>query len=114
MSNGDQILRAHATISSLRTNLPADYEVEETWVKEFNAALRKIEAATSMDLGEFKVTEDSLYRSVASGNYLTGEVNYRDGLWCRRETLLHKIDSVLGYFTGLQGGQDRQIGFRRS
>lgn len=112
MSTGDQILRAHATISSLRTNVPNSYEVEDTWVKNFNGALAKIEAALKIDLEEFKVPRDALYRSVATSNTITGEVQYRDGLWCRRETLLHKIDSVLGYFTGLQGGHDRQIGFR--
>ena len=112
MSNGDQILRAHATITSLRTNVPNDYELEEVWVKEFNSALGQIEAALHIDLDEFKVARDSLYRSVATSNYLTGDVAYRDGFWCRRETLLHKIDAVLGYFTGIQSGQDRQIGFR--
>ena len=65
-------------------------------------------------LDEFKVATDMLYRSVGSSNYVTGEVNYRRGLWCRREVLMHKIDSVLAYFTGLQGGQDRQVGFRHS
>ena len=114
MSNGDQILRAHAIITSLRTNLSNDDEVEQAWVKEFNGALGKVEAALNMDLEEFKVAQDSLYRSVATSNYVTGNVNYREGLWCRRETLLHKIDSVLAYFTGLQGGQDRHIGFGRA
>ena len=113
MSKGDQILRAHATISSLRTNVPNEYEVEEAWVREFNGALGKIEAALDMNLEEFKVGRDALSRSVATSNYVTDEVTYRDGLWCRRENLLHKIDSVLVYFTGLQGGQDRHIGFRQ-
>lgn len=114
MGNGDQMLRAYATISSLRTNVPNEYEVDEAWVREFNNALGKIEASLDINLQEFKVPQDALYRSVASSNYLTEEVHYRDGLWCRREVLLHKIDSVLTYFTGLQGGQERQIGFRRS
>lgn len=59
MSTGDQILRAHATISSLRTNAPDSYEVEETWVKDFNGALAKIEAVLKIDLEEFKVPRDS-------------------------------------------------------
>jgi hypothetical protein len=114
MSSGDQMLRSYAIISSLRTNLPNEYEVDEGWVRQFNNALGKIEASLGKDLQEFKVPEDALCRSVASSNYLTGQVHYREGLWCRREVLLHKIDSVLTYFTGLQGGQDRQIGFRSS
>ena len=113
MSNGDQILRAYATISSLRTNVPNDYEVEETWVREFNRAVQQIQGALGVELQEFRVPQDALYRSMATSNYLTGEVSYRDGLWCRREVLMHKIDSVLTYFTGLRHGEERQIGFRR-
>lgn len=114
MNNGDQLLRAYAKIKSLRANVPSEYEVEEAWVGDFNDALGQIEGATGLGLEEFKVAQKRLYRSVGSSNYLTGEVEYRDGLWCRRETLMHKIDAVLEYFTGLQGGQERQIGFHRS
>lgn len=114
MSAGDQLLRAYATITSLRANLPNDYEVEERWVREFNDAIERIQASMNSDLREFFVPHDALQRSVGSSNYVTGEVSYRDGLWCRREVLMHKLDSVLTYFTGLQGGQERQIGFRRS
>ena len=34
MANGDQMLRAYALITSLRENLPADYEVDEKWVRQ--------------------------------------------------------------------------------
>lgn len=113
MSKGDQLLRAYATISSLRTNVPNDYEVEERWVREFNGAVQQIQDALGVDLQDFRVPQDALYRSEATRSYLTGEVSYRDGLWCRREVLMYKIDSVLTYFTGLQDGKERQIGFRR-
>src|SRR5687767_9654830 len=108
MSTGDQILRAHATIASLRTNLPNDYEVDEAWVRQFNEALGKIESALNITLDEFKIAASVLYQSIGSSNAVTGDINYRQGLWCRRETLMHKIDSVLGYFTRLQNGLDRQ------
>lgn len=114
MSNGDQILRAYAAITSLKANVPNDYEIEETWVRQFNDALTKVEAALATDLAEFKVPKEALYRSVASSNYVTEEVNYREGLWCRREVLLQKIDAGLAYFTGVQGGQDKRIGFQKS
>jgi hypothetical protein len=41
---------------------------------------------------------------------LTGRVTYRKGLWCKRGVLMHKLDSVLTYFTGLQSGQKSKIG----
>jgi hypothetical protein len=115
MSNGDQILRAYAMISSLQKNLPPhDYEVEESWVVEFNTAVAKVESALGIGLAEFKVSNDSLVRSVATSNAITGEINYREGRWCRRETLQHKIDAILHYFTGLQTDQEKKIGFKSS
>jgi hypothetical protein len=34
-------------------------------------------------------------------------------LWLRRNSLMQRIDAILTYFTGLQGGADRRIGFAR-
>lgn len=98
MSSDDQILRAYATISSLRANVPQECEVEEHWVSEFNGALSKVETALGKDLADFKVPADGLYRSVASSNYVTGDVHHRPGRRCRREVLMHKIDSALGWW----------------
>lgn len=113
MAKGDQLLRAHALLTSLAGNLPEGFEVEERWVQEYHNALGMLETATSSDLTEFKVASTDRYRSVATRNTLSGEVTYRDGLYCRREVLLAKIDASLRYFTGVQTGQDRQIGYRR-
>jgi hypothetical protein len=114
MNDGDQILRAYAAITSIRANVPGGHEVEERWVNEFNTAIKKLEKSLGIDLQEFKVPQDALKRSVASSNYLTSDVTYRDGLWCERAILIQKLDSVLAYFTGLQDRQDKKIGFRPS
>jgi hypothetical protein len=113
MANGDELLRAHASIASLRANLPDVYEVEERWVREFNAAVDRIERAVGLTLQDFKVPQDALERPVGSSNYVTGDINYCDGLWCRREVLMHKVDAILTYFSGLQGGHEKRIGFGR-
>ena len=43
MPNGDQLLRGYAVLSSLKANLPDQYEVEAAWVRQFNAAVEKVE-----------------------------------------------------------------------
>lgn len=111
MSNGDALLRSYAILSGLKQNLPEGYEVEERWVREFHVAVDGIEKTTGLNLAEFKVAQTELYRSVATSNYLTDEVTYRDGLWCQRAVLMQKIDSLLFYFSGLQSGESRRIGF---
>ncbi len=112
MGTNDEILRAYALLTSLRQNLPGHPEVEERWVREYHEAVTKIEGATKKDLSEFRVSHDSLERLVASSNYLTGEVTYRNGLWCERSVLLQKIDAILTYFTGVQAPDKDKIGFR--
>ncbi|MGH7180427.1 MAG: hypothetical protein ACREJN_00440 [Nitrospiraceae bacterium] len=112
MRDDDQILRAYATITSIRANLPERHEVEERWVTKFNAAIAKLEKSLSINLQEFKVPQDALKRFVASCNSLTNDVTYLEGLWCERAILMQKLDSVLMYFTGLQDQEDTPIGFR--
>ena len=114
MSDDDQILRAYAVITSIRTNVPERHEVEERWVKEFNGAIAKLEKSLGIDLEEFKVPQDALKRFVASCNSMTNDVTYLEGLWCERAILMQKLDSVLMYFTGLQDREDTKIGFHLS
>jgi len=109
MTKEDQILRAKAILTSLMSHVPKEYEVSERWVYEFHTAIEKVEKATAIPLDEFKIGSGELRRSVSSGNYVTGEVEYRDGLWCEREILMHKLDSVLIYISSLQSGIDRSI-----
>ena len=111
MSDNDQILRAYATITSIRANVPERHEVEERWVKEFNVAIAKLEKSLGVDLEEFKVPQDALKRFVASCNSMTNDVTYLEGLWCERAILMQKLDSVLVYFTGLEDREDNKIGF---
>ena len=112
MSNDDQILRAYAAITSMRANVPDRPQIEERWVKEFNAAIEKLEKSLDIDLQEFKVPQDALKRFIASCNSLTNDVTYLEGLWCERAILMQKLDSVLMYFTGLQDRDDNKIGFQ--
>jgi hypothetical protein len=110
MSKADQLLRASSRLKALRANLPDGFEVEDIWVKEFHSCLAVVERATGMVLEEFAVPSSLLKRSVSGGNYVSGEVYYRDGLWCERRILLHRIDAVLLYFEGLRARDDKAIG----
>jgi len=112
MNTQDQILRGYSVLKALKGNIPKYFEVSERWVSEFHTAIEKLEKATGLDLAEFRFDPRDLGKSVASSSSLTGEVKYREGLWCKRDLLMQKLDAVLGYFTGLQTGQNRQIGFR--
>jgi hypothetical protein len=111
MNVDDQILRAYATITSIRANVPECHEVEERWVKEFNPAIEKLEKSLDMDLQEFKVPQDALKRFVASCNSMTNDVTYLEGLWGERAILTQKLDSALVYFTGLQEQEGNKIVF---
>jgi len=111
MSDDDQILRAYATITSMRANVPERPQIEKRWVIEFNTAIAKLEKSLSIDLQEFKGPQDALKRFVASCNSLTNDVTYLEGIWCERAILMQELNSVLVYFTGLQDREDNRIGF---
>lgn len=74
MNKDDQILRAYATITSIRANVPECPQIEERWVKEFNTAIEKLEKSLDIDLQEFKVPQDAIKRFVASCNSQTNDV----------------------------------------
>jgi hypothetical protein len=111
MTDGDMLVRSYATLMALKGNLPEEYELDETWVRRFNSALEGIGKATGKDLADFTVRADDLHRSVASSNYVTGDVTYNEGLWCKRSLLMMKIDAVIAYCSGLQSDVQRRIGF---
>jgi len=112
MPDNDEILRAYSLLNALKENLPDIYEIEERWVKEYNNALAKITTATGMDLTDFKLSSDDLGESIASANSITGEVTYREGLYCERSRLIQKLDAILTYFTLLQTPPEKKIGFK--
>ena len=86
---------------SIKANMPTGFEVGESWVKEFHDALAGLERQLGMDLVEFRVPREALVRSVSSSNYITGEVWYREGLWCQRSILMQKVDAALYYLDDL-------------
>jgi len=85
----------------VKGNLPDRYEVESSWVHEYHDAIAGLENELSLKLEEFRVPQTGLYRSVASGNYITGAVTYRDGLWCQTAVLRQKVDALLYYLNDL-------------
>jgi hypothetical protein len=113
MANEDEVLRAYSILASLRKNVPQGRNVQAKWANEFNAALAKLEKSLAISLEEFKVPEAEFHQLVGSRNYLTGEVGHMPGLWCDRDFLMQRLDSVLNYFTGLQGEGEKRIGFRK-
>lgn len=103
----DVLRRAKARVRALRDNVPRKYEVEKAWVDEYHDAIASLEKELEIALPEFRVREDALYRSVASSNYMSGEVNYRHGLWCHSARLLQKVDALLNYLDDLFGDTAR-------
>ncbi len=101
MHDRDRLRRARARIRAVKDNLPDRYEIESAWVDEYHSAIAGLEGELSLELEEFRVPRSGLYRSVASGNYITGSVSYRDGLWCQVSVLRQKVDALLYYLNDL-------------
>ena len=107
----DMILRAYSLILSIQKNIPDNYQVSDRWTKEYHSALDKVERYIGSKLEEFRITQSDIKKSIGSSNSITGEVRYRDGLWCERTILLQKVEAVLTYLQFLLKPEDRKIGF---
>lgn len=112
MNEQDLILRSYAILGSLKQNIPEGHEVEGRWVQEYGKEIENLEKSLYVDLSGFKVPHDALHRSPAVKSQLWGKHIYREGLWCERSVLMHKLDAVLLYFSAKQPPEDRKIGFK--
>jgi hypothetical protein len=94
----DEIAKAYALLSSLKQNIPDNFQVDQSWVNDFHSALQKIESATGTSLQEFRVPPQEMRRETTGGNYLTGEVHHSGRTVIERTRLLLKVDAVLTFF----------------
>lgn len=107
----DEILRAYSIISSLKSNIPDNYEIEKYWVDQYHAAIEKLEKSTNIDLSDFRIPDNRLDHPVVSLNVRTGEPIYGEGFVCERSVLIQKLDAILIYFSGINTGKNKTIGF---
>jgi hypothetical protein len=81
-------------------------------VEEYHQALKHL-SDLGVEVSEFMVPAKDIKAILASGNYLTGEVQYTAGRYVLRALLLAKLTAVLTYFSiqGPGGKEVRTIGF---
>lgn len=110
----DEIAKAFTLLSSMKENVPKTFEVDESWVNDFHAALSQVEAATGITLQEFRISPSELRRETTGGNYLSGEVFYSGRNVVERSRFLVKLDAVLRYFSYEREKTTKgPIGFRK-
>ncbi len=115
----DALARAYATLSSLRKNIgemTAD-RVLETYVREFHAALDKLES-TGIDVSEFRIPDSELkHRDTAASMYVGGKrispYEPSKEKYVDKSFILTKLDAILGYFEIITSEKPRKIGFTK-
>lgn len=109
----DTLLKSYSLILGIKQNIPDNHEVKETWVKEFHAALDRVQKEVNLDLSEFFVPDTAIHKSLSGFSYMTKEKRFKKGLWCEKKLLLQKVDAVLNYFQLLLQPQEKKIGFNQ-
>lgn len=109
----DEIAKAYTLLSSIKANVPTNFEVDQSWVDDYHAALEQVENATGLSLREYRVSHADMHRETTGGNYLTGEVFYSGRTVVERSRFMMKVDAVLGYFTLKTEPKKQQIGFSK-
>jgi hypothetical protein len=108
-SNQDRLVRAYATLSSLRKNIgEIATGVRETYVHEFHRILDKLENI-GIDVSEFRIPDSEVKRRVVSVG-LQGP-NYSGEKYVDKAFILTKLDAILGYFEIITAEKPRGIGF---
>ncbi len=121
-NNQDALLRAFATLSSLRKNIGemTAYNVPETYVSEFHAVLDRMKGI-GKDLSEFRIPDSEvsptdismpIVLSLDSGDRLTPP-HYSKEKYVDKSFILTKLDAILGYFEIITSEKPRSIGFHR-
>ncbi len=97
----DELLRAHAFLTSMRANVP-QHIVSEQFGREYNAALERLSATLGRDLmSDFGLTDAHFFRRLANSNSITGTKVYHEHQEVRRDLFLVRFDAVLGYLERL-------------
>ncbi len=117
-NNQDTFTRAYTTLLSLRKNIDRmiTNNVPETYVREFHAALTKLEGIVK-DVSEFRIP-DSAVQPIIGGpvSNVTGESikHYSKEKYVNKSFILIKLDAILGYFEIITSEKPRRIGFTKS
>ncbi|MBA7692122.1 hypothetical protein ES703_100680 [subsurface metagenome] len=112
----DVLVRAYATLSSLRKNIEQmGAVVEEKYVHEFHIALDSLEGI-GIDVSEFRISDSELkHRDTAASQYVNGErispYKPSEEKYVDKSFILTKLDAILGYFAIITSEKPRRIGF---
>ena len=115
----DALVRAYTALSSLRKNIAQiAHSIPEVYVTEFHKVLERLEHI-GVEVSEFRVPE-SLVKPmitsapVANSSGVRGRATYSEERYVDKPFILHKLDSILGYFEFVTSETPKRIGFRKA
>ncbi len=106
----DELVRAYATLSSLRKNTDQIHDITPIYVNEFHSVLAKLEGI-GITVSEFRIPDSEIKPRPSSINSLTGEVSYTQERYVAKAYFLTKLDAILGYFEIITSEKPKRIGF---
>jgi hypothetical protein len=90
----DRLARGFGILRGLKPNLPGWNPISATFVEDFHRALDHL-AAAGLEVDEYRIPPDKLFRRLTSYNELTGTKRYTDDFQVDKFFLRTRIDSVL-------------------
>jgi len=109
----DELIRAYATLKSLRNNIAGMTDVKETYVNAFHTVLIRLQDI-GINTSEFWIPYSEINPRTASINTLTGETRYTEERYVDKSFILTKLDAILGYFEIITSEKPKRIGFIKS
>lgn len=108
----DKLPQAHALLSSMKNNLPSNYEIDAKYVMQFHRIVDTLQE-TGIDLTNFRVPASDLHPETTGGNYLSGETYYSGRTVTLRSDLILKIDAVLSAISNTSPTENVENGWMR-
>jgi hypothetical protein len=112
VSSADTFAISYAILTSLLRNLPDTHSVDQKWVHQYHTEVERLEKAACIKLDDFKVPGSELEREMTGHGGLGRGPIYSRALRCERSVLVHKIESLVGYFSLTKGYQPPEIDFK--
>jgi len=109
----DELIRAYATLKSLRNNIAGMTDVKETYVNAFHTVLIRLQDI-GINTSEFWIPYSEINPRTASINTLTGVKQYTEERYVDKSFILTKLDAILGYFEIITAEKPKRIGLVKS
>lgn len=102
------MIEEYTLLVAMKDELSNKGQIEEIVVADYNNLVEGIEKKTGMNLSGYKIPRERLEPKLLSFNYMTGDKEFSNEIYCNKFEFGRRINALLLRF---EIGEDKPIGF---